>query len=33
MWLIIALAVIWGTALVVWLVSLEKKSPTIRYRR
>jgi hypothetical protein len=35
MWLTIALAVIWGTVLVAWLVSvvLARKSPTIRYRQ
>ena len=39
MWLIIALAVIWGTVLVAWLVSRvlaiieARNSPTIRYRQ
>ena len=39
MWLIIALAVIWGTVLVAWLVSQvlaiieARNSPTIRYRQ
>jgi hypothetical protein len=39
MWLIIALAVIWGTVLVAWLVSwflaiaMAGDTPTIRYRQ
>jgi hypothetical protein len=39
MWLIIALAAIWGTVLVVWLVSWvlaiarARDTPTIRYRQ
>ena len=39
MWLIIALAAIWGTVLVAWLVSRvlaiveARNSPTIRYRQ
>jgi hypothetical protein len=39
MWLIIALAIIWGTVLVAWLVSRvlaiieARNSPTIQYRQ
>jgi hypothetical protein len=39
MWLIIALAIIWGTVLVAWLVSRvlaiieARSSPTIQYRQ
>jgi hypothetical protein len=32
MWLTIVLAVIWGSVLVAWLVSLFRQSPEIRYK-
>jgi hypothetical protein len=32
MWLTIVLAVIWGTVLVTWIVSLFRQSPEIRYK-
>jgi hypothetical protein len=32
MWLTIVLAVIWGTVLVAWIVSLFRESPEVRYK-
>jgi hypothetical protein len=32
MWLTIVLAVIWGTVLVAWIISLFRQSPEIRYK-